>query len=87
MNIRLLMMPRQKSTNGVKAARWKFFPPQYTIRRHLWITQNRTFQGDAHTAALLFHFSAMLSIHLQVRSDLALLKSFEIRLPALHEAT
>ena len=39
------------------------------------------------SAALAFRRSAELSIREQVRTDLALLKSFEIRLPALHEAT
>ena len=39
------------------------------------------------SAALAFRRSAELSIREQVRSDLALLNSFEIRLPALQEAT
>ena len=38
-------------------------------------------------AALAFRRSAELTIREQVRSDLALLNSFEIRLPALQEAT
>ena len=38
------------------------------------------------TAALAFRRSAELSIREQVRADLALLKSFELRLPALEEA-
>ena len=39
------------------------------------------------SAVLAFRRSAELSIREQVRSDLALLNSFEIRLPALQEAT
>ena len=38
-------------------------------------------------AALAFRRSAELSIREQVRSDLALLESFDVRLPALQEAT